>query len=1019
MDFSKPVNAQTARPRRRGRRILLWALAPVVALAALIAAAPTLLSTGAARRFVVGKVNAAIAPATLEVGDWSLAWTRGQSLTGLRYRDARQGIDARVRAIRLSSLLQLLPVGRLTARVEVEAPEVAYAPPAPQAGTPETPPPAPGGEGAGEPAAPFVLPAWEVAADIRVTDAAFTMAGLPAPLATVASARLTMDSLDDAIAFAADGAAQGVAFAAEATLPSARTLAAATRPTDWFRTAALRLQAPWLSATAEASAAPGKDWPEASAKAEVDLPGALRFAEAWGVKAEGVEVKSGTLTLGATVAGGAAGTVRAALSLASAQLACTVRGKPLAANPEIALAAEVDPKNPMGAKIERLSVTLPGVSAQGQGTLEDGTLTARVAVDELLAAFRPFVGEVALPGPLAVEAEARAAGGAFGLSLRGRSEAAELASLSVKAEGVDVAARAVRTAKVGAKADVAAVAAFLGAPGPKGTLYVSATAGGSPGSAQADVAFALRDAAFASGAWKIEEASLAEGSLKAAFDGKAVRVTDLTLATPAATARGEAAYALGAPLGQALTAKLSGRATPGLVLERWHVPAKGRALPKVAGAVDLTVRAEASEGPIPRVTATARSEDLSVTLEGLRPIAAPFGLSVEAEGDAGGYVLRAFALETAYASVTARGRFETVGGRVTLEGMLEPDFARLWGLPFLDAYRELGIAVEGKHARPFRFNAPVLNGLPGILNEGSAEAALAFDRVTLPGFDIPDGGATLTLTNAVAALDAEMAVNGGALRLCPRVAVAAPPYVLTIPDGTKLLDGVGLTQAMLDEGFGAVHPLLAGSATPSGTVDVVCDSLRLELGGNPLEALEAECSLLTHGVSVQPNGTLGTLLSLVRLRDKAAILPDQDFAVRVRKGVLTCDPIRARIAAVKLDCQGSTNLLTREIDYTISLPLTEQLLGNRLAKRLKVGDTIRLPIHGTLDRPIVETRPLLDALADSAVGRATERATDKLTEKLGDALRKAGATGEDAGEAAGEAVDSLEGALRGLFNRKR
>ena len=122
MDFSKPINAKAKRPKRWGRRVLLGLLGLLVLVMALVALAPTLLSTGAARRFVLGKVNAAIAPATLEVGDWSFAWTRDQSLSDIRYTDARQGIDARVRKVGVSSLWELVPVGKITARVEVEAP---------------------------------------------------------------------------------------------------------------------------------------------------------------------------------------------------------------------------------------------------------------------------------------------------------------------------------------------------------------------------------------------------------------------------------------------------------------------------------------------------------------------------------------------------------------------------------------------------------------------------------------------------------------------------------------------------------------------------------------------------------------------------------------------------------------------------------------------------------------------------------------------------------------------------------
>lgn len=1023
MDFSKPINAKAKRPKRWGRRVLLGLLGLLVLVVALVALAPTLLSTGAARRFVLGKVNAAIAPATLEVGDWSFAWTRDQSLSDIRYADARQGIDARVRKVGVSSLWELVPVGKITARVEVEAPVVAYAPPKPVEPAPvaEPTPPTPSGTEGAEvaPAAPFVLPAWEVSAEIRVTDASFAMEGFPEPLATLEAVSLTMPSLEADIAFTAKGAAQGVAAEAEAALPSVRALLEAKAPNDFFKTVSAQLKAAWLDVEVAATAKPGEAWPEASARAGVDVPGALAFAKGLGVQVEGVAATSGKATLSAKMGNGAKGAVRVEAAFATEGLACSVQGKPLAANPKAEVVAEADPANLMGARIERLTLALPGATAQGQGSLEAGSLTARIVVEELLEAFRPFVGEVALPGPLTVEAEARAADGGLGLTLRGLSKASELASLSVKAQGVDVATQSVRDAQVGLKADLAAAMAFLGAPGPKGTLSVNATAGGSAQSAQADVSFALRDVAVASGAWKIEETALLEGVLKATYDGAVAKVTDLVLVSPVAALQGGAEYALGKPLGEAVKANLSGRLSPVYALEKWHVPAKGSELPQLAGGIDLSVAATPASGPIPRVTASAKSQDFSVTLKGLRAIAAPFSLNVEAEGDEAGYALRAFALETPYASVTAQGDFETKGGKVTLEGMLEPDFAQIWGLPFLDPYRELGLAVEGKHAKPFRFEAPVLNGLPGILNEGTAEASLAFDRVTVPGLDIPDGSATLTLADARVALDAEVAVNGGTLRLNPRVAVAAEPYVLTIPEDTKLLDAVGLTQAMLDEGLGAVNPVLAGSATPAGTVDVVCDSLRMELGGNPLEALEAELTLLTHGVSVQPNGTLGTLLNLVRLRNKVATLPDQDFSVRVSKGVLTCDPITMRIAAVKLDCRGTTNLLTREVDYTISLPLTEDLLGDRLAKRLNIGDVIQLPIHGTMDRPIVETKPLMEALSNSAIGRATERVSEKLSEKLGDALKKAGATGKDAGKSADKAVDNLENALRGLFNRDR
>ena len=1018
MDFTKPVNAP--RPKRRGLRALAWIVGVLCVLVALVLALPALLSTGAVRGLVLGKVNDALAPASVEIADWDFAWFGEQALEGIRYRDPRQGIDARVKRVRLGALSDLLPVGKMTVAVEVDTPEVTYAPPSPAPAKPEAggePAPAPAPTASPAEKAPILLPAWEVSVSLAVTNASFAMAGLPAPLATVERASVEMASFDAPIAVAAKGAAQGVTFGTEVVLPSARELTAAKAINDFFTSAAATLDAPWLAVKVAADAHKGAAWPAVKAEATVDLPGALAFAASFGVKAEGLEVKSGKLSLSAEAGTGKApGALAVSANLGTQNLACAVQGKPLALDPKVALAAEVDPANPLAARIETLTLALPGVSVQGQGTMGNGALAAKIETTPLLEALRPFVGEVALPGPLTVALEAKSAQNAFGMAARVQAQTKDLLALTAKAGQVDAQALAVGSLQVGVTSDLSALTAYLGVPGlKKGTFYLNTKASGSPKAVQADVTFALRDVAYAAAPLAIAEPSLLEGTLKAQFDGAAVKVRDLALTTPVATVAGTADYALGKPLGQAVAAALTGTLTPAHALEKWLTPGdKDTALPKVAGTLDFAVKAAASEGPIPRVTLALVSKTLDVTLPKQPKLAvAPLALKVEAEGTEAGYALRDFALTLPYAAVTATGAFATESGRVSLEGSLTPDFAAIWGLPFMDPYREMGLAIAGKHARPFRFEAPVLTGLPGILNEGTAEASLAFDRVTLPGLDIPNGQATLTLADAQVALDAEVALNGGKVRLAPRIAVAAEPYVLTVPQGAKLLDGVGLTQAMLDAGLGAVNPLLKGSATPSGTVDVVCEALSMTLGKDPMADLTAHLRLLTHGVSLSPNGTLATVLTLLKQKDRTATLPDQDFAVRVTKGIVTCDPIDMRIGAVRVSCEGATTLSTRALDYTLTVNAP------------KVGDgiTLALPVTGTIDKPAIETdalvRALSDAAADAAIDKASEKLSEKLSERLGKALRKKGGEeGQKAGEKAGkEAADNLENALRGLFGR--
>ncbi len=86
---TRPVPPSTPPPRRRrrwGRTLLLIALIVVLGLALLVAIAPTLLSTGPAVHFALGKVNAEL-NGHVEVNGVSLGWLGGARLDGVRVFD--------------------------------------------------------------------------------------------------------------------------------------------------------------------------------------------------------------------------------------------------------------------------------------------------------------------------------------------------------------------------------------------------------------------------------------------------------------------------------------------------------------------------------------------------------------------------------------------------------------------------------------------------------------------------------------------------------------------------------------------------------------------------------------------------------------------------------------------------------------------------------------------------------------------------------------------------------------------
>lgn len=110
------------------RKILLIILGVVVLVVLL---APTLLSTGPVRVFILGKANAAM-PGALTIDGWSFGWFSGQNITGLGYSDDEGRRVATVDKVTLSKgLLKLVLGPKNIGAITIQKPRVYAHLPAP------------------------------------------------------------------------------------------------------------------------------------------------------------------------------------------------------------------------------------------------------------------------------------------------------------------------------------------------------------------------------------------------------------------------------------------------------------------------------------------------------------------------------------------------------------------------------------------------------------------------------------------------------------------------------------------------------------------------------------------------------------------------------------------------------------------------------------------------------------------------------------------------------------------------
>lgn len=1018
MDFANPVNSTGALPERRGsrlKRLAGWCAGIFTGLILLLLALPTLLSNGTVLSWMLSRVNASIAPATVKAESISLAWFREQTLTGIRYTDPVRGIDATVKEVRFSSLRHLLPVRKITVDCTVDTPEIALSAPHPLPGIPL--PESPGTE-AGVPTATrqILLPVWDIALNLTVQKGRLSHETLPEPLLSDLSCTIAIPERSAAPTITLNTALLDGTLSARTTLAPPETLLTATAPAAMFSSAELTFAAEWAQLDLTVNPLPARAYPGGTLTLSVPCDKLLKRLRSLNLPLpENVKGLSGTLALtGRLEAAAKAEEYRLSTSLQTQNLTGMIDGKRLTLSPSLNLIAEFDPKKCIEGRVERLSIDLPGVMASGSGSLRSGTLAARAEINTLLSTLAPFIGEIPLTEPVVLNLSAAATPSTLKLTATAKSNPTNLATLTVNGDGVNLAERSFASLKTTLQADLAQLAPLFPLPTGQslsGTLYLNTSAFGSLNAWQAKGVAALRSVVFDSAGWHVEEPSLLEGSASCSFSEKnGLAWSGISLTAPFITAIGEFAK-------NNLT--LAGTLNPQQVLTYRKKPAEIRVTGEPKWELTATL------GATTDLEVAVTADPFAITLPDGMPLALPVTAKAAGTASAEEVTLSSYTLTTPYLDLNGKGTFTVETKRLVTSGLFTPDLTQLWNLPFCAPCREAGFALSGRHSNPYSFDLPLGDGLAGILNYGTGEATVVFDKITVPGLNIPNGRATVTLRDAVAAMDGNFSVNNGTVSLQPRLNLAEKPMRLSWPEKRHIFKDISLSQELLDACLKKINPLLTGTVVPGGSVELFCDTLTFTLD-DPLASLDARLTFKTRHCAFDPTGNLNILINLLRLTRRTITLPDQDFTIAIEQGILACDTIEFTLPPATLQCSGSTNLKTGEVNYLVQLPLTEQLLGRRLSKYLTGDRLLELPVSGTTHKPILNTGPLLNLLRDSAVsigiGKLTSRAGKILEKAGGIGLEVGGAAGdtiETGGEIGADAVEALDDVLKNLFKRKK
>jgi hypothetical protein len=339
------------------------------------------------------------------------------------------------------------------------------------------------------------------------------------------------------------------------------------------------------------------------------------------------------------------------------------------------------------------------------------------------------------------------------------------------------------------------------------------------------------------------------------------------------------------------------------------------------------------------------------------------------------------------------GRIKDIPARcvIALNGEIEYDMASL-----VERARALlgpHVQVQGQGSRHFSISGPLRvpsavadEQRPLVPLELTASAASAWSSANLYGLDIGPGEFEVTLEHGIVAQrPLEVVIGGGTLKLAPRVLLTDRPATLVIPAG-PVVEGVELTDQFCDDWLKFIAPILADATRCSGKFSVDVDGTELPLAdlgsGNLTGRLRIERGEVLPGPLVDEiNSLISGIVSRVGVGAAPDLIGLDRPLVQINRQAVEFELHERRIHHEVMEFQGRGIVirthgsvgLDQTLDLVASVTLSDALLSRvRMLGPLK-GQTLEIPIGGTLRRPRLDSR---------AMGRLAEQLGQNALDKL-------------------------------------
>lgn len=309
-----------------------------------------------------------------------------------------------------------------------------------------------------------------------------------------------------------------------------------------------------------------------------------------------------------------------------------------------------------------------------------------------------------------------------------------------------------------------------------------------------------------------------------------------------------------------------------------------------------------------------------------------------------------------------------------------------------------GVSARGRSKRPFAVRGPLFAG-GGVSPELAASGGFGWEEVRAFGLTVGAGQIAGTLKGRELQFEPfDWPIAGGRLRGTAAVSLGDVP-VLTVAPG-RVAEDIHLTPELCRTWLRYAAPSLADAAEVQGTASLDVQACRVPV----LDPARAEAAgvLVVKEAEATPGPLARSVLDAVRQvqmiagrdatngSDLRLVVPAQDVKLTVTGGRVFHDRFAVRLAdegGAVVATSGSVGF-DETLDLVAEVPLDAKWFKEERVASALTGQTLRVPIRGTLGGPAVDPRAFQDLARRAAAGAVNGLIDQQIEKQLGDPLKK-------------------------------